>query len=59
MLFGISQLAKGQDKKAPKPKKDSTVKEERTFPVCPPGAGSIEDFNKYCTACSLMYNCLS
>lgn len=52
-LLGISRIAKGQDKPAPKPKKDSTVKEERKFPVCPPGAGSIADFNKDCTACSL------
>jgi ferredoxin len=53
MLFGISQFAGAQDKKAPKPKKDSTVKEEKKFPVCPPGAGSIDAFKKYCTACSL------
>ena len=53
LLLGISQLAKGQEKVAPKPKKDSTVKENRTFPVCPPGAGSIADFNKDCTTCSL------
>ena len=53
LLLGIPQIAKGQDKKAPSPKKESTVKESRTFPVCPPGAGTMEDFNKYCTACSL------
>jgi len=53
LLLGIPQFAKSQDKKAPSPKKESTVKELRTFPVCPPGAGSIEDYNKRCTACSL------
>jgi polyferredoxin len=54
MLFGISQFAKGQEKKSvPVPKKESTVKEAKTSPVCPPGAGSIEDFTKHCTACSL------
>jgi polyferredoxin len=52
-LFGISHSANGQDKTAPKPKKDSTVKENRTFPVCPPGGLGIKDFNKDCTACSL------
>jgi NAD-dependent dihydropyrimidine dehydrogenase PreA subunit len=54
MLFGISQFVKGQEKKSvPVPKKESTVKEARTSPVCPPGAGSMVDFTKHCTACSL------
>ena len=53
LLFGLSDTASGQEKAAPKPKKESTVKENRTFPVCPPGAGSIKDFNTWCTACSL------
>lgn len=54
MLFGISQVVKGQEKKSvPVPKKKSTVKEPKTSPVCPPGAGSIGDFAKHCTACSL------
>jgi ferredoxin len=53
-LLGLS--ASGQDKKAPKPKKESTVKEERNYPVCPPGALSIEQFNDKCTACSLCIN---
>ncbi|MDP4221939.1 MAG: 4Fe-4S binding protein [Bacteroidota bacterium] len=53
MLFGITRLAKAQEKPVPVPKKESTVKENRTTPVCPPGAGSIEDFTKRCTACSL------
>jgi ferredoxin len=54
MLFGISQVVKGQEKKfVPVPKKESTVKEPKTSPVCPPGAGSIVDFTKHCTACAL------
>jgi len=54
MLFGISRYASAQEKKnVPVPKKESTVKEQRTSWVCPPGAGSIEDFTKHCTACSL------
>jgi ferredoxin-type protein NapF len=53
LLFGINRVASSQESKAPKPKKDSTVKENRTFHICPPGAGSIEHFNNYCTACSL------
>lgn len=53
ILFGISGFAKYQQKIAPVPKKVSTVKEGRTTPVCPPGAGSIEHFTKNCTACSL------
>jgi len=53
MLFGISQLLRGQEKNVPKPKRESTVKEAKTSPVCPPGARSIEDFTKNCTACSL------
>ncbi len=53
MLFGISRLAKAQEKTVPVPTRESTVKENRTTPVCPPGAGSIEDFTKHCIACSL------
>jgi polyferredoxin len=53
LLFGISRVSNGQEKTVPKPKKDSTVKENRTYPVCPPGGLGIEDFNKDCTACSL------
>jgi len=51
--FGISRTVSGQDKPAPKPKKDSTVKEKKTSSVCPPGGIDIETFNKNCTACSL------
>jgi len=53
LLFGITRVAKGQLKVAPIPTKESTVKENRTFPVCPPGGLGIEDFNRDCTACSL------
>jgi ferredoxin len=56
LLFGLSRVANGQDKAVPKPKKDSTVKENRTCPVCPPGGGGIADFNKNCIACSLCIN---
>lgn len=53
LMLGISQISRGQDKKTPVPKKESTIKENKTSPVCPPGAGTIEHFNKHCTACSL------
>ena len=53
LMLGLPQLLRGQDKKTPIPKKESTVKENKTSPVCPPGAGSVSDFNKECTACSL------
>jgi polyferredoxin len=56
LLLGISRISKAQEKTAPKPKKDSTVKETRTLPVCPPGGVSIVDFNKDCIACSLCIN---
>jgi ferredoxin len=52
-LFGIRRYAGAQDKKAPVPKSASTVKENRTTPVAPPGARSLEQFNKDCTGCSL------
>jgi ferredoxin len=56
LLFGLSKVASGQNKTAPKPKKDSTVKENKTHPVCPPGGVSIADFNIDCIACSLCIN---
>jgi ferredoxin len=52
-LLGLSRSVTGQDKIIPKPKKESTVKENRTYPVCPPGGVAINEFNKNCTACSL------
>jgi ferredoxin len=56
LLFGIPRIANAQTKTAPVPKKESTVKENRTLPVCPPGGLSIESFNKLCTACSICIN---
>ncbi len=53
MLFGIPLAVRSQDTKTPVPTKASTVKEEKTCPVCPPGGNTIDDFNAYCTACSL------
>ena len=53
LFFGLSERAKGQEKIIPKPQRNSTVKENRTYPVCPPGGVSINEFNKNCTACSL------
>lgn len=53
VIAGQPLLSQDQPKKSPVPVKASTVKENRTSPVCPPGAGSIKDFNSHCTACSL------
>jgi len=53
LLFGLSRVANSQEKPVPKPKQDSAVKEDRTYPVCPPGSGGIEKFNKDCIACSM------
>lgn len=53
LVFGLPFTARSQDKITPVPKKESTVRENRTYPVCPPGGGSLEDFNSACTACSL------
>ncbi len=53
LFLGISEVSNGQEKTAPKPKKDSTVKENRTYHISPPGSLSISEFNKECTACSL------
>ncbi|MCE5345648.1 MAG: 4Fe-4S binding protein [Bacteroidales bacterium] len=53
LMLGLPHISYGQEKKAPKPKKESTVREEKSCPVCPPGGGGIEDFSKDCTACSL------
>jgi ferredoxin len=54
-LLGLSsRLVKGQN--VPIPIEESTVKEEKTSPVCPPGATSILNLNERCTACSLCIN---
>jgi polyferredoxin len=55
-FLGSSRIAKGQQKIAPLPKKESTVKENRTLPVCPPGGIGIKEFNRDCIACSLCIN---
>jgi ferredoxin len=56
LLFGLSRISKGQEKTAPKPKKDSTVRENRTCPISPPGSVNIDEFTKECIACSLCIN---
>ena len=53
LLLGLSDSSSGQNVNAPKPTKASTVRENRKFPVCPPGSVGIENFTKKCTACSL------
>lgn len=53
LLFGISLESEGQNKTAPVPKKASTVRENKTSHVCPPGSASISNFTSSCTACSL------
>jgi hypothetical protein len=42
LLLGLPRISNGQDKPVPKPKKDSTVKENRTYPVCPPGGVGLK-----------------
>lgn len=56
LLLGIPLMAEIQDKGAPVPKKESTVKEDKKYPVCPPGGISLAEFTKKCTACSLCIN---
>ena len=53
LLLGISGRIYGQKSAAPKPTKASTVKEDKKFPVCPPGSTGISNFTKKCIACSL------
>jgi ferredoxin len=54
MLSGLSRSnVAGQEKSIPIPKIASTVKENRTSPVCPPGSTGIKNFTANCTACSL------
>ncbi len=52
-FLGLSRISRAQEKSVPKPTKESTVKENKKYPVCPPGGASIEDFNKNCIGCSL------
>ncbi|TFH37416.1 MAG: 4Fe-4S dicluster domain-containing protein, partial [Bacteroidia bacterium] len=51
MLASFAGVASGQN--VPVPTKESTVPEDKTAPVCPPGGVSIGHFNDYCIACSL------
>ncbi|MDX9929194.1 MAG: 4Fe-4S dicluster domain-containing protein [Bacteroidales bacterium] len=51
LLLGIGRSVSGKD--TPIPQKESTVRENRTLPVCMPGATSLDHFNANCTACSL------
>lgn len=54
LLTGLSRSnSAAQDKSVPIPKIASTVKENRTSPVCPPGSTGIRNFTTNCTACSL------
>ncbi|MGQ9620045.1 MAG: 4Fe-4S dicluster domain-containing protein [Bacteroidales bacterium] len=53
LLSGVSAKLSGQEKIVPVPQKASTVKENKTCPVFPPGSASIVNFNANCTACSL------
>jgi ferredoxin-type protein NapF len=53
LLLGLSRSSSAQTVTVPKPTKASTVREDKKYPVCPPGATGIENFTKKCTACSL------
>lgn len=53
MIFGFSASSRGQDPEEPVVHKETKVREDKKYPVCPPGAGSMESFNSKCTACSL------
>jgi ferredoxin len=55
LLAGGSQLVRAQGT-PPTPTKDSTVKEDRLYPVSPPGSVGIESFTSRCTACTLCVN---
>jgi len=53
LLTGATQVIRAQEGVTPVPVKDSTVREDRLYPVSPPGSVSIESFISRCTACSL------
>lgn len=53
LLAGVSQVVRAQENNTPAPTKQSTVKEDRLYPVTPPGSSGIEMFTSRCTACSL------
>lgn len=48
---GLTKMLKAQH--VPTNKKPTTVPNEKNYPVCPPGAMSIENFTDKCTACHL------
>ena len=53
-MVGIRQLARAQNAEIPpKPKQDTTIPEERAFPVSPPGSLSLRHYTRQCTACHL------
>lgn len=52
----LAAVGTARAQKVPVPKKESTVKENKNYPVCPYGAISLEHFTSYCTACSLCVN---
>lgn len=51
ILAGMSTLTRGQN--VPVPTQDTRVKEDKIYPVSPPGSVSIDNFTSQCTACSL------
>ncbi len=53
MLFGINRFARATVEDIPEPEQDTTIPEEKNYPVSPPGSVSLEHFNKACTACTL------
>ncbi len=53
MLFGINRFAKGAVEDIPEPEQDTTIPEDKNYPVSPPGSISLKHFNKACTACTL------
>ncbi len=53
LLAGGTQLVRAQNTTVPTPTKDSTVKEDRLYPVSPPGSIGIASFTSRCTACNL------
>jgi len=52
-LTGLSVKSLSQEETQKVEHKPSTVKENKTCPVAPPGSTSIENFTSRCTACSL------
>ncbi len=53
MLFGINRFSKAAVDDIPTPEQDTTVPEDKNFPISPPGSISLDHFNKACTACTL------